>query len=61
MPYTVGTSAYPCNVRCSDFGYRYVTPLGNVITMLPGTGAPLWNGTGMTMSAANAMRMEPIL
>jgi Flp pilus assembly protein TadG len=44
-----------------DYGYRYVTPLGSVMRLLPGSGAPLWSGTGMTMYAANAMRMEPIL
>lgn len=43
-----------------DYGYRYITPLGSVFSML-GSGAPLWGGTGMTMTAANAMRMEPIL
>lgn len=44
-----------------DYGYRFVTPLGSVMTLLPGSGAPLWSGTGMTMTAANAMRMEPVL
>ncbi len=44
-----------------DYGYLYITPLGRVLQTIPGTGAPLWNGSGMTMTAANAMRMEPVL
>ncbi len=44
-----------------DYGYRYITPLGSVMQILPGSGTPLWGGTGQTMTAANAMRMEPIL
>ena len=44
-----------------DYGYRYITPLGGAVQLLPGSGTPLWSGTGMTMTAANAMRMEPIL
>ena len=43
-----------------DYGYRFVTPVGSAMTLIGG-GAPLWGGTGMTMSVGNAMRMEPIL
>jgi hypothetical protein len=43
-----------------DYGYRYVTPLGSAFSLL-GNRTPLWSGAGMTMSADNAMRMEPIL
>lgn len=87
VPYTIATSSYPYNVRCSDldrtscladytgptntgvdivgvaidYGYRFVTPMGSAFSLLPGTGASLWDGAGMTMTASNAMRMEPIL
>lgn len=43
-----------------DYGYRFVTPIGSAFSLI-GNRTPLWGGTGMTMTVANAMRMEPIL
>jgi Flp pilus assembly protein TadG len=44
-----------------EYGYRFVTPLSSVFSLLGSNSAPLWGGAGMTMNVGNAMRMEPIL
>jgi Flp pilus assembly protein TadG len=44
-----------------EYGYRFITPLSSVFSLLGVSGVPLWGGAGMTMNVGNAMRMEPTL
>jgi len=62
-----GTTTGPSNTGVDiigvqiDYGYRYVTPFGSALSLLQGSGAPMWGGAGFQMTVRNAMRMEPIL
>jgi len=73
VPYTLATSDYPYNVRCSDLDRTSCSP---IYTGPSNTGVdiigvrieydyryltPLLGGGGITMTTSNAMRMEPIL
>lgn len=73
VPYTLVTNDYPFNVRCSDFDRTGCSPtytgpsntgvdiIGVRIDYDYGMVTPILGGGTISMSTANAMRMEPIL